>query len=135
MSGHASTQTDRIDALLWFAIPCILLTIVPIGFASNDGVGHSAAFATGQWELNPNHLLFEPLGAWWQRTAMALGYPRAPFDALKLLSILSGSIAVALFRLCIAPAVTNNRFVSNHATAWMAFPRRFFDSGSRTKHT
>lgn len=50
--------------------------------------------ASGQWRLNPNHLFFEPLGAWWQSALMTLGYPRKPFDALKLLSILSGSIAV-----------------------------------------
>lgn len=81
--------------------------------------------ASGQWLLNPNHLLFEPLGAWWQSALMALGYPREPFDALKLLSIVSGSIAVGLFRLCVAPQVSESRFAANHATAWMAFSSAF----------
>lgn len=118
-------SADRIDAFLWFAIPCVLLTIFPIGFASNDGVGHSLAFAAGRWGLNPNHLLFEPLGAWWQNMLMALGYPREPFDALKLLSVFSGSVAIGLFRTCVAPRVSATRFQANHATAWMAFSSAF----------
>jgi len=116
---------DRIDALLWFAIPCLVFSLIPIGFASGDGVGHSLAFASGRWHLNPNHLLFEPLGAWWQTTLMALGYPREPFDALKLLSILSGSLAVGLFRLLVAPRVSASRFAANYGTAWVALSSAF----------
>jgi len=126
---------DRIDALLWFAIPCLALSLIPIGFASNDGVGHSLAFAAGRWHLNPNHLLFEPLGAWWQRTLLALGYPREPFDALKLLSILSGSIAVGLFRLLVAPRVSTSRLEANYGTAWLALSSAFLRLGSRTRRT
>jgi hypothetical protein len=123
--NKALNRSDWNDAAVWFAISCAVLTIAPIGFASNDGLGHSLAFLSGRWQLNPNHLLFEPLGAWWQSAVMALGYPRETFDALRLLSVLSGSIALGLFRLGIAPRIAAGRFEANHATAWMAFSSAF----------
>jgi hypothetical protein len=123
---QASSKSDWTDAILWFAISCAVLMTAPIGFASNDGLGHSVAFATGRWRLNPNHLFFEPLGAWWQSAVMALGYPREPVDALKLLSVLSGSCAVGLFRLRIATRIARRRFEANHGTAWVAFSSAFF---------
>ncbi len=116
-------QTDRIDALLWLVLPVAVLFTIPIGFVSNDGLGHSLGFASGSWHLNPNPLLFEPLGAWWQ-TAWK-GSVREPVDALKLLSALSGALAAGLFRWRVAPRVAETRWAANHATAWLAFSSAF----------
>ena len=91
----------KIDTLLWFALPVLLLFLVPVGFVSNDGLGHSRSFADGSWGLNPNHLLFEPLGAWWQ--SLWAGSQREPVDVLKLLSALCGAAAAALVRYGVAP--------------------------------
>lgn len=53
------------DALLWLAVSiAILLFSIPIGFVSNDGLGYSRSFAAGSWQVNPNPILFEPLGAY-----------------------------------------------------------------------
>src|ERR1043165_528087 len=83
-------RTDRIDALLWLVLPVAVLFTIPIGFVSNDGLGHSLGFASGSWRLNPNHLLFQPLGAWWQsagrgggRGAGAGRRPQAPERPLR----------------------------------------------------
>jgi hypothetical protein len=116
-------RTDRIDALLWLILPVAVLFTIPIGFVSNDGLGHSLGFASGSWRLNPNHLLFEPLGAWWQ--AAWKGSGREPVDVLKLLSALSGALAAALFRWGVAPRVAKTRWAANHATAWLAFSSAF----------
>lgn len=48
-----SSAADRLDALLWFVIPVLVLFAIPIGFVSNDGLGHSRQFAAGTWQLNP----------------------------------------------------------------------------------
>jgi hypothetical protein len=113
----------RLDALLWLVLPAVLLFTIPIGFVSNDGLGHSLGFASGDWQLNPNHLLFEPLGAWWQNAWKGSG--REPVDVLKLLSALSGALAAALFRWGVAPRVAETRWAANHATAWLAFSSAF----------
>jgi hypothetical protein len=113
----------RLDALLWLVLPAVLLFTIPIGFVSNDGLGHSLGFASGDWHLNPNHLLFEPLGAWWQSAWKGSG--REPVDILKLLSALSGALAAALFRWGVAPRVAETRWAANHATAWLAFSSAF----------
>ncbi len=118
-------KEDRIDALLWLAVAIAVLFTIPIGFVSNDGLGHSRSFAAGSWRVNPNHILFEPLGAWWQETWMRSGYGGEPVDALKLLSALAGALAVALFRWGVAPRLAGTRWEANHATAWMAFSSAF----------
>jgi Dolichyl-phosphate-mannose-protein mannosyltransferase len=120
-----ASAADRIDALLWFVVPVLLLSTIPIGFVSNDGLGHSREFAAGIWHLNPNHLLFEPLGAWWQNLWMSHGTDRQPVDVLKLLSVLSGALAAGLFRYSVAPRLADSRWAANHATAWLAFSSAF----------
>ncbi len=117
---------DRIDALLWFAVPVLILFTIPIGFVSSDGLGHSRDFAAGTWHLNPNYLLFEPLGAWWQNLWTRHGSTREPVDILKLLSVLSGALAAGLFRYGVAPRLAPTRWAANHATAWLAFSSAFF---------
>lgn len=118
-----SPRTDRADALLWLILSMAVLFAIPIGFVSNDGLGHSLGFASGQWRVNPNHILFEPLGAWWQNLWVRFG--REPVDALKLLSALSGALAAGLFRRGVAPRVAGSRWAANHATAWLAFSSAF----------
>jgi hypothetical protein len=118
-------KEDRIDALLWLAVSSAILFTVPIGFVSNDGLGHSQSFAAGSWQVNPNHILFEPLGAWWQEAWMRSGYGGEPVDALKLLSALAGALAAALFRWGVAPRLAGTRWEANHATAWLAFSSAF----------
>ena len=116
-------RAKGIDGLLWLVLPLVVLSTIPIGFVSTDGLGHSRSFASGSWRLNPNHLLFEPLGAWWQTAWTAGG--REPVDTLKLLSALSGALAVALFRWTVAPRVARSRWAANHATAWVACSSAF----------
>ena len=116
-------RAKGIDGLLWLVLPLVVLSTIPIGFVSTDGLGHSRSFASGSWRLNPNHLLFEPLGAWWQTAWTAGG--REPVDTLKLLSALSGALAVALFRWKVAPRVAGSRWAANHATAWVACSSAF----------
>jgi hypothetical protein len=118
-------KEDRIDALLWLAVAIAVLFTIPIGFVSNDGLGHSRSFAAGSWRVNPNHILFEPLGAWWQQAWMRSGYGGEPVDTLKLLSALAGALAAALFRWGVAPRLAGTRWEANHATAWMAFSSAF----------
>jgi hypothetical protein len=129
-SGVKPPQTtdrtiDQVDALLWLAVAVALLFTIPIGFVSNDGLGHSRSFVAGSWHVNPNHILFEPLGAWWQDAWMRSGYGREPVDALKLLSALAGALAAALFRWGVAPRLAGTRWEANHATAWLAFSSAF----------
>lgn len=113
------------DALLWLVLAILLLYTIPIGFVSNDGLGHSLSFARGSWHFNPNPLLFEPLGAWWQDLWERSGSQRQPVDVLKLLSALFGAMAAALFRYGVAPRLAETRWAANHATAWMAFSSAF----------
>jgi hypothetical protein len=116
---------DRLDAGLWLLACALVLWSVPIGFVSNDGLGHSRQFAAGTWALNPNHLLFEPLGAAWQSALARLAPARDGVDALKLLSALAGAAAVALFRFRVAPLVTARRWIANLATAWVGLSSAF----------
>ncbi len=122
---NAGLTADRRDALLWLIVPALLLLAIPIGYVSADGIGQSARFAAGSWRLNPNHLLFEPLNAWWQ----GLLGPAAPLaeavDQLKRLSILAGALAVALFRSGVASRLAASRLAANHATAWFALSSAF----------
>ena len=121
----AEPRTNGIDALLWLAVSAVLLFLIPIGFVSNDGLGHSRDFAAGSWHLDPNHLLFEPLGAWWQNAWMRHGYGGEPVDALKRLSALAGALAAGLFRWKVAPRLAGTRWEANHATAWLAISSAF----------
>jgi hypothetical protein len=126
-SGETSAKrrTDRRDALLWLTLPLLLLALIPIGSVSADGIGQSGRFAAGSWRLNPNHLLFEPLGAAWQ-SLLGPGAPReAAVDHLKRLSLLAGALAAALFRIGIASRLATSRFAANHATAWLALSSAF----------
>jgi hypothetical protein len=123
--GRRSVGSDGIDAILWLLAAAAILFLIPIGFVSNDGLGHSRDFAAGSWHLDPNHLLFEPLGAWWQNAWMRHGYGGDPVDALKLLSALAGALAAGLFRWGVAPRLTGTRWEANHATAWLAFSSAF----------
>jgi hypothetical protein len=120
-----SVRSDGIDALLWLLAAVAILFLVPIGFVSNDGLGHSRDFAAGSWHLDPNHLFFEPLGAWWQNAWKRLGYGGDPVDALKRLSALAGALAAGLFRWGVAPRLARTRWEANHATAWLAFSSAF----------
>lgn len=116
---------DRLDALLWFAIPLVLFWFLPIGYVSTDGIGQSAQYADGTWRLNPNHLLYEPLGAAWQ-SRLGPDAPReAAVDHLKRLSLLAGALAAALFRGGVAARIARSRFAANHATAWLALGSAF----------
>ncbi len=121
----APPRHDRLDACLWFVGCAALLFFLPIGFVSNDGFWHSRGFASGSWSWNPNHLLFEPLGAVWQALWEKLDPARAGVDALKLLAGLAGAIAVGLFRLRVVAQVTRRRGVANSATAWVALSSAF----------
>jgi hypothetical protein len=123
--ADASGGSHGLDALLWLLATAAVLFLIPIGFVSNDGLGHSRDFAAGTWHLDPNHLLFEPLGAWWQNAWMRLGYGGDPVDALKRLSVLAGALAAGLFRWGVAPRLTGARWEANHATAWLAFSSAF----------
>ena len=138
-----SSVPHRLDAGLWFAFCVLALFAIPVGFVSNDGLGHSRSFASGEWPLNPNHLLFEPLGAGWQSLWARLAPGRAGVDALKLLSALAGAAAVALFRLRVVPLVPllvekggrsgrieqlepdGSRWRANYATAWVGLSSAF----------
>lgn len=116
---------DRLDSLLWFAVPLLLLWFLPIGYIATDGIGQSAQYAAGTWRLNPNHLLYEPLGAAWQ-SLLGPGAPReAAVDHLKRLSLLAGALAAALFRGGVAPRLARSRWAANHATAWLALGSAF----------
>lgn len=121
----ASSRSDRLDAALWLGLGLAVLWLVPIGFVSNDGLGHSREFAAGTWSLNPNHLLFEPLGALWQGLWAHLDPARPGVDALKLLSALAGALAVALFRLRVVSFVAERRWAANYGTAWVALSSVF----------
>ncbi|HEX6903179.1 MAG TPA: glycosyltransferase family 39 protein [Thermoanaerobaculia bacterium] len=114
-----------LDALLWFTLAVLLLFTIPVGYVSNDGLGHSRSFEQGTWHLNPNHLTFEPLGAWWQDLWARNGSQRESVDVLKLLSVLFGALAVGLFRYGVAARLAATRWAANHATAWVAFSSAF----------
>ena len=109
-----------IDALLWFASSVLLLSVVFIGAVSGDALFHSERYVNGTWVLNPNHLLFEPVGAAWHHLLAALGSDRAVPDQLVLLSVWSGALALGLFRHGTAEFF-DDRKLANYATLWVAF--------------
>ena len=118
-------RSDGLDALLWFLVWVLLLSILPIGWVSGDGIVQSARYARGDWSWDPNALLLEPVGAWWQTRLTAVGLPRHGVDQLKLLSVLAGALSVGLFRFGFAGRVAQSRFSANHGTAWMALGSAF----------
>lgn len=107
------------DSLLWLGASVLLLSLTKIGFLSGDALAHSAAFSSGKWFWNPNHLLIEPISAWWHGATLSVGIDRPGIDRLKLLSALSGGTAAALFRLGPARFLSSTRAGANHATAWL----------------
>ena len=103
----------------------LALAVLPNGFVSADGLGQSLAFSTGGWHWNPNHLLFDALAAGWATSWKLAGCHWHPADVLKVLSGVSGALALALFRLLVAPRLAATRWLANHATAYMAFSSAF----------
>lgn len=124
-AGSARSPNSHMDALLWLFISAALLSIIPIGFISGDGLVQSIRYARGDWAWDPNALLFEPVGAWWQTTLTSLGMARLGIDQLKLLTVISGAISVGLFRWSIAGRIARRRIEANHATAWFALGSAF----------
>ena len=118
-------QHHRLDALTWLLVPALALAVLPNGFVSADGLGQSLAFSTGRWHLNPNHLLFDPLAAGWIAAWKLAGCHRHPVDVLEVLSGISGALALALFRLLVAPRLAATRWLANEATAYVAFSSAF----------
>jgi hypothetical protein len=115
----------RLDALTWLLVPALALAVLPNGFLSADGLGQSLIFAAGRWHLNPNHLLFDPLAAGWITLWKLAGCDWHPADVLKVLSGISGAVALALFRLLVAPRLAATRWLANQATAYVAFSSAF----------
>lgn len=115
---------DFFDALCWSLLSAILLLLLPIGHVSPDGLGQSHLFSAGFTRWNPNHLLVEPLGAWWMGLADSSSRAEA-VDHLRRLSILAGSLAAGLFRFGVARRLTTTRLSANYATAWLAFSSAF----------
>jgi hypothetical protein len=108
------------DALVWFGGTIVIFSLLFIGAVSGDALFHSERYANGTWVLNPNHLLFEPIGAAWHRLLVALGSTREIPDQLILLSVWSGALSLGLFRYGIA-GFLKNRTLANYATLWVAF--------------
>ncbi len=112
------------DALCWSFLSALVLLLLPIGHVSPDGLGQSYHFSAGFSRWNPNHLLVEPLGAWWMSLADIDSRAEA-VDHLRRLSILAGSLAAGLFRFGVASRLAPSRLAANHATAWLAFSSAF----------
>ena len=132
MSGAGGEQTrpalsgDSVrDACLWFAIAGIVLWLTPVGLVIGDVAAQSAAYASGDWRLNPNHLLLEPAGAAWHHLLSWLGDTHAGVDQLRLLGVPCGALAVAVFRLWVADPLAETRTAANHGTAWLAASAAF----------
>ncbi len=115
---------DLRDALCWSFLSALVLLLLPIGHISPDGVGQSHNLSAGFSHWNPNHLLVEPLGAWWMNLS-DIGSRAEAADHLRRLSILAGSLAAGLFRFGVARRLAPSRFAANHATAWLAFSSAF----------
>ena len=113
------------DACVWAVLSALVLGLAPIGVVSGDGLAQSLSYTLGTWRWNPNHLLLEPVGAWWQGMLTHLDVPLAPPDVLTRLSVVCGSLALGLFRGAVAPALTSSRWAANHATAWLALSAGF----------
>lgn len=117
--------TAAIDAAILAGMSLTLLWAVPIGWFSGDAIALSARFENGTWQLNPNHLLLEPISAWWYELVSALKVPRRGPDALKLLSILAGAVSIFLFRRFVATRAGAGRRQANLGTAWFALGAAF----------
>ena len=115
---------DWRDAVCWSFLSALVLLLLPVGHVSPDGLGQSHYLATGFSRWNPNHLLVEPLGAWWMSLADA-GSRAEQVDHLRRLSILAGSLAAGLFRFGVARRLAPGRLAANYATAWLAFSSAF----------
>ena len=116
---------DRRDrALLVPSSPRSSSSSPPLGHISPDGLGQSYHLSAGFSRWNPNHLLVEPLGAWWMSLADP-GSREEAVDHLRRLSILAGSLAAGLFRSECARRLASSRLAANHATAWLAFSSAF----------
>lgn len=115
---------DLRDALCWSFLSALVLLLLPVGHVSPDGLGQSQGFAAGFSAWNPNHLLVEPLGAWWMGLAEPASLEKA-VDHLRRLSMLAGSLAVGLFRFGVARRLAPTRLAANQATAWLAFSSAF----------
>lgn len=115
---------DWRDALCWSFLSALVLLLLPVGHISPDGIGQSHSFAAGFSVWNPNHLLVEPLGAWWMGLATP-GSREKSIDHLRRLSVLAGSLAVSLFRFGVAKRLALSRLAANQATAWLAFSSAF----------
>ena len=113
-------RRDLPDALAWLVLSAVLLSLIPIGWVSADGVGQSLSYAAGFQRWNPNHLLVEPLGVAWLGL-LDPGFSRSEgVDHLKRLCILAGALAAGLFRFGVAGRLASSRLAANHGTAWMA---------------
>lgn len=113
-------RRDLADALAWLVLSAAVLSLIPIGWVSADGIGQSLFYAAGFQRWNPNHLLVEPLGVAWLGL-LDPGFSRAEgVDHLKRLCILAGALAVGLFRFGVAGRLASSRLAANHGTAWMA---------------
>lgn len=123
--GSFGSQPDRIDPAIWAVASLLILWATPIGFVSGDGIAHSARFADGSWTWNPNHLLFEPIGALWQNLTASLGMARSDPDRLKLLSITAGALSAGFFRASVSGPLAATRFFANLGTAWFVFSSAF----------
>jgi hypothetical protein len=93
---------------------------------SGDGLAIAGRIDSGTLALNPNHLLLEPLVSAWARVSAAW-FDRALIDRLPILSVISGSIAVGLFRLLVAPLASGSRIESNIRTAWLGGAAAYLD--------
>jgi len=117
-------SVDAIDALAWLLISAILLMSVRVGRLSGDGLVQTHNYLTHTWHLNPNHLLYEPLGAAWLSSIRRLGLARPAVDQMLLLSVAAGSLTLAIFRRFVACHAAT-RTAANAATAWVAFSAAF----------
>ena len=109
------------DAILWLVVPLGALWWLHVGGLSGDGVAQSSLYTRGTWAINPNHLLYEPIGSAWLSISHGLGDGVA-IDQLKRLSFLGGALTAVLFRLLVAPRIATTRSEANIATAWIMAP-------------
>lgn len=114
-----------LDAFSWLFLSALVLSLLPIGHVSADGIGQSLSLSAGFVRWNPNHLLVEPIGAWWQGLLAPSSSRAEAVDHLRLLSVFAGSLAVGLFRLGVASRLASSRLAANHATLWLAASSAF----------
>jgi hypothetical protein len=96
------------------------------GWVSGDGLAIAGRLESGTLALNPNHLLLEPVVSDWARLSAAWS-DRALIDRLPILSVISGSLAVGLFRLLVVPLASGSRIESNVRTAWLGGAAAYLD--------